>query len=178
MEIREYLIGQALHINNSFENDLVYLFCATGNNDRRKRVLGNWMEGYLYCASLGIVKNYRVPFKGKEKQQKAIWSATYIRQYEYLIAHLMTKKDILVEIGLLSPMIGNIEEETKLILLDGYISDGQFNKEIFYKKIFDQLKNICDEYMNGGLNFLAEKRDEGYSFTDETESLVNLLKKN
>lgn len=179
MEIRKYLVSQSLHINSSFEEGLINSFCATTNTDRRKRVLKNWYEGYLYTVSLGMIKNRRVPFKGKEKQQKATWSTpNYIRQYEFLMSKLLTRKEILVELNLLSPMKDNIEEKTKEVLIENYTSEDSFDKDIFYRKVFDQLKDICDEYMNGGLQYLSERKESGDSFVDETQSLVNYLRNN
>jgi len=175
MNISAILSEHRLHINSRLEQEVVTSFCSTTTQGGRKRLLQDWFQGYIYAATLGISKDKRVPFAKGEKVQKAQWSSNYLNQYEFLLSHLLTRTDILVELNLLSSMADDTEAQTSEILLKTYLHEGAFNQTEFYKQVFEKLKNICDEFMNGGLEYLAEKKSNGSNFNDRLETLVEFL---
>lgn len=172
--MKKYLAEHRLHINSSLEKDVIASFCSTQTSGSRKRILRTWFEGYIYSVTLGILKDRRVPLETGEKEQKATWSNTYLPHYEFLISHLLTKEEILVELNLLSSKEGNAMSTNHNLLLS-HLGDAAFDSEEWYRSIFLKMKDICDEYMNGGLHYLKEQRDSGVNFVDELETLVKFL---
>lgn len=173
--MKDYLRNHDLHINKDLEVSLIQKFCSTTNEDRRKRVLSNWREGYIYCVTLGIIKNRREPLKKGSKEKKADWnSPNYLNHYYFIISKLLSKKEVLIELGLLSPS-ENKFEETKSLLIQNFIEKGIYEKEQFNIHVLNKVKDIADEFMNGGLYFLKEKMEEGINFTDDNDTLRSFL---
>ena len=177
MNLGSLLTEHRLHINSSLEESLINLFCSTKTIGSRKRLLENWFEGYIYCASLGLAHDRRRPFEKGEKSQKAQWSSSYISQYEYLLCQVLARQDVMAELGLWT--VKKDVEDFDIIssIKERYTDDAEFDVHLFYKKVLQEAKNICDEYMNGGLEILQEKRNEGLIFTDELDTLVKLFKR-
>ena len=177
--LKNNLRAQRLSINEYYENDLIKRFCSTDNTDRNKRVLSNWMEGYIYCLTLGIKKNQRRGFKLRDdksdkKNDKASWIASsYLNQYVFLASLVLSKPDILTELGILP---GNkVSTEEYRNHLKNKFLENDFNREDFFKSITDQLKDICDEYVNYALHYLEQKKEEGVNFSDDYQILVSFL---
>jgi len=176
MNIKLFLAEHRLHINESVEKSVINTFCSTTTTGSRKRLLENWFEGYIYCATLGMAKGRRKPFGKGQKTQKAQWSNSYLSQYEFLICQVLTRQDVLVDLGLWTDR-KNTEAFDIVSAVQGRYSDGAgFEEQIFFKRILLEAKVVCDEYMNGGLDYLEEKMKEGVVFTDQLDTLVAMFR--
>ena len=161
MNFNDYTKNISLNINSDLEDNLIKKFCNTETENRRDRLLSTWMQGYIYAASLGIIYNRREKLESASKTVKKNNFGSHTPQFEYLLSCLLHKKDILVELELISSLKdeGKQTADTKKIISKHVVND-QFNKEDFYKHIFSKLANILDEYMNGGLHVLQDKINE------------------
>lgn len=140
MNIDLILISHRLTLDSHFEKT-ANLFCnvagANKTNTISKYILGSWYEGYLYCLLLGIKIKNRIPRKGKPLDKAPKWSDRQLNQYKYAISILLTKNDVVNELNLIS------REAIK----------NNFER---IGNTLDQIKKICDEYSNGGLEYLAD----------------------
>ena len=176
MNIKSFLVEHRLHINGDLEESLINSFCSTKTTGSRKRLLENWFEGYIYCATLGLAQDRRRPFEKGQKVQKAQWSSSYISQYEHLICRVLTRQDVLVELGLWTVKKHASEFDITASVKERYAGVGEFEEESFYRNALLEAKGICDEYMNGGLEYLEEKMNGGLVFTDELDTLVTMFR--
>jgi hypothetical protein len=146
-----------LYIDSEYQN-IANLFCNTGTGSTKKGkfLLSTWYDGYIYTAILGIRLNQREKHINKTEKQR-VWSSSRFRQYKYLIALLLSKKDILNELNLLE--YKSIIEENEGL-----------------KITLEKIKDICDEYSNGGLKYLSEKYEKDNSIFDDYDSLINIMR--
>lgn len=154
------LMQHRLYLDSHYE-DLANLFCNTTGQATtitvENHVLSSWYEGYLYALLLGIKTDRRERNrKGKRLDKAPIWSGNYLNQYKYAIAQLLAKESIINELKLLT------REEIKK----------DFDS---YKGLLDQIKKICDEYSNGGLQYLSELYDKDDTIFSDYKSLKNIL---
>jgi len=116
--------------------------------------LSSWYEGYIYSALLGIRVGNRKEFS-KKMDKAPKWSHNYVEQFKFCISLLLTKEDILNELGLL---------DYESIIEGGDAED-----------IMAQLKSICDEYSNGGLEYLSDLYEKDNSLFDDYDSLKTIM---
>jgi dimeric dUTPase (all-alpha-NTP-PPase superfamily) len=159
MNIDLILQNQRVHIDDNYE-EFASVFCNIAGFEKSKTkdrfVLSNWMEGYLYSCLIGIQSNSREIRKGK-KLEKTKWSYNYVEQYKYVISILLSKKDVLNELNILS-------RET--------IS----NNFISIENTLEGVKTICDEYSNGGLKYLYDLYQKDDTIFNEYDSLTKIYK--
>lgn len=153
MELDSILLTHRLHIDSHYE-EFAELYCNTTGASTSKTVnkfiLSNWYEGYLYAVLLGLKINERESRIGERKDKAPIWSKSYLNQYKYAITNVLARKDILFELNLL----------TREAISTNFIS---------VEATLNQVKNICDEYCNGGLKYLyAEWQRDPTVFSEYT----------
>jgi len=159
MNLELILQNQRVHIDDNYE-EFASIFCNIAGFERNKTkerfILSNWMEGYLFSCLVGIKSNSRENIKGK-KLQKAIWSYNYVEQYKYVISLLLSKKDILNELNLLT-------------------RESISNNFINIESTLQEIKVICDEYSNGGLKYLYELYQKDDTIFNDYDSLIKIYK--
>ena len=159
MDIDSKIQDQRLFIDSSYE-DIAELFCnlagAATSKTKKRFLLSNWYEGYLYCLMLGIKIDAREPYKkGKRADKAPKWSKYYVTQYKYAVSKLLIKKDIQYELNLTNRK--SIKENFTDI-----------------DSLMDQIKKICDEYSNGGLLYLKNKFDSDAIIFNNHDGLIKI----
>jgi hypothetical protein len=159
MSLELILQNQKVHIDEYYE-EFASIFCNIAgfekNKTKERFILSNWMEGYLFSCLIGIKTNSREKTEGK-KIQKATWSYNYVEQYKYVISFLLSKKDILNELNLLS-------------------RESISNSFINVETTLQELKIICDEFSNGGLKYLYELYQKDDTIFNDYDSLIKIYK--
>jgi len=159
MNIDTLLYDHRLFIDGHYEN-LAGLFCNIAGQKtsltKERFLLSSWYEGYLYNLLLGIRINQRQSFVGKRVDKAPKWSNNYLKQYQYIIAILLSKKEILNELKIID-----------------YQSVSLKDRDI--KSITDDLKKICDEYSNGGLLYLSRLYEKDNTVFNEYDSLTRIM---
>ena len=152
------LTHHTLFIDNKYE-DIASLFCNTSGFDKTKTknryLLPTWYDGYIYTSLLGIITNNREKYSKKVEKTRT-WSSNYLDQYKYVIANLLSRKDILNELKIL-----NYED--------------LFNDNFKIENTIDEIKNICDEFSIGGLKYLSELYENDNSIFSDYDSLIKIF---
>lgn len=154
-----FISNHSLNIDQAHES-FIHNFCSTTGTDFPQGKLGNylgsWYEGYLYCLLIGLNKNVR-HYKGYEKKHQKMpnWSSQNIDQYKYCIAKVMSKQDIITELGIDSRE--NIS--TKFISIENLLG---------------QVKVICEQFSLGGLHYLKNLHENDPSIFDDPLSLKTI----
>ena len=142
MNLEALLTEYNLHIDASYE-EFIKKFCnthgAAGNETTKTMfLLNNWYEGYLYCMLIGININVRKKYIGTKTEKVRHWSKNYKDQLAYSLSIVFSKKDVRKELKI----------ETREQIQSNFSEIETFMK---------QLKEICDEYCNGGLYYLKKE---------------------
>jgi len=158
MELDSILLTHRLHIDSHYET-FVEIFCNTAGASTTKTtskfVLSNWYEGYLYAVLLGLKINEREPRIGERKDKAPMWSKNYINQYKYAVTSVLARKDILFELNLLS-------------------REAISNNFVSVEVTLNQVKNICDEYSNGGVKYLFDEWTKDPAIFNEYTALKKI----
>lgn len=153
------ILRHSLNIDQEYESFINNFCSTTGANFPQGKLgnyLGSWYEGYLYCLMIGINKDARHYNGYKKKHQKMpTWSLKNIHQYKYCIAKIMSRKDIVKELGIDSrESISNNFESVENLLL--------------------QVKEICEQFSLGGLHYLMELYEKDPSMFDHPLALKTI----
>jgi hypothetical protein len=158
MELDSILLTHRLHIDSHYE-EFVELYCnTTGANTSKtaaRFVLSNWYEGYLYAVLLGLKINAREPRIGERKDKAPMWSKSYLSQYKYAITNVLSRKDVLFELNLLS----------REAISTHFVS---------VEATLNQVKSICEEYCSGGLKYLYTEWQKDPTVFNEYNALKKI----
>jgi hypothetical protein len=159
METNVLLMSHRLYLDSNYEKT-ANLFCnltgqATSKTDA-KYILGSWYEGYIYTLLLGLKTNNRMPRVGERKDKAPSWSEKHLQQYKYAISILLTKNDVINELNLYN----------RISIKNNFKSK---------KETLDQIKNICDEYSNGGLKYLSDLYEKDDTIFSSYKSLKTIF---
>ena len=141
MNFEEHIRQHSLKLDSHYEN-LASQFCNIEGYKKEKTgsqyVLGSWFEGYLYCLLLGLKIGEREGKKGKWLDKKNSWSPYNLDQYKYAIGKVLSDPRLLNELGIASRE--QIDQEYTSV-----------------RKLLLDVKQICDEFVNGGLEYLSKE---------------------
>jgi hypothetical protein len=161
------IANHTLFIDSEYEGFINNFSSTTGNDfpaGKLGNYLGSWYEGYIYCLLIGINTNSR-HYNGFVKKHPKVtnWSNQNIDQYKYCIARVMSRMDIITELGLDSR---------------NSINSNFDSTEELLKKV----KDICDEFSLGGMHYLRNLYENDHNIFNDPFSLKiiyeNTIKKN
>lgn len=152
-----YINNQRLYFDSHY-TETAKLFCnlegAKTTLTRERFLLGSWFEGYIYTALLGLKLNHRCEFKNRT-DKAAKWSVHYMKQYKYLLVKILSKRDILNELQLL----------TKDSIVDNFKGT---------EGLLNELQGIANSFSNGGLEYLSELYRKDSSIFNYHDSLKRI----
>ena len=159
MNIEALLTDYSLHIDPNFE-EFASKFCnIQGFKEEKTKtmfLLDSWFEGYLYCVIIGLIKNDRKKFSSAKKEKARTWSKEHREQLAYVLSLILGRDDIKNELN---------------IYTRSQIKTSFTNEDDFMK----QLKSICDEFSNGGLNYLRNEYEKNEYLFEDYDSLKDIL---
>jgi hypothetical protein len=155
----QLISNHSLFIDKNFE-DFINNFCSTtGQNFPQGKLgnyLGSWYEGYIYCLLIGLNTNHRHYGGYENKHQKvAIWSNQNINQYKYCLARVISRDDVISELGL----------DTRVAIIGNFSS---------IENCLGKLKEICDQFALGGVRYLKGLYDNDNRIFDEPYALFKI----
>jgi hypothetical protein len=163
MDINQYIEKHSLYIDEEYE-PFINNFCSTTGNvfpqGKLGNYLGSWYEGYLYCLLIGLNTNSR-HYDGfvKRHQKMPTWSRNNLNQYKFCISRVISRDDIVFELGIADRKgINEKFESSEKLLLD--------------------LKDICDEFSLGGVRYLKNLFDNNPNlFSNDAFALKNIYER-
>ena len=167
MNIDILIKEHSLYIDKEDEEFINKFSSTTGANFPKGKLgnyLGSWFEGYIYTLLIGIITGERRYEGFKDKQQKMRgWNSATLKQYKYCISLVLSKKDIIAELGL------NKREE-----VDKYLELAN-ESESATLVILDKLKNICDQFSLGGVDFIKRHEEQNPEIFDDPLALKSIF---
>jgi hypothetical protein len=159
--IETLLNDLSLHIDSDYE-EFANNFCNPEGYKKEKTktmfTLSSWFEGYLFCALIGLNINDRRKYSSAKKEKSRTWSKDYREQLAYVLSLILSKDDI----------------KNELFIYDReQIDSSNLNEDDLIK----QLKNICDEYVNGGLYYLKSEWEKDNRLFDSYNSIERVFLK-
>jgi len=154
------ILSHRLHMDKELESfSNIFVSSDTDKESAKtKFLMKTWYDGYLLSLYVGIKLNTRKKNLIKTDKSGRGWGSRK-KQYLYLISLLLAKPEIQIELNL----------------------DSKENvKSSDMKSFSDSIKNICDEYAFGGLEFLKKEYEKDQSLFDDAffiENISSILKK-
>lgn len=156
----QLIANHSLYIDTEYEGFINNFCSTTGSNFPQGKLgnyLGSWYEGYLFCLMIGLNTDSR-RYEGYKKKYKKMdrWSPQNLKQYKYCIARVMSRLDIINE-------------------LDIQNREGIKNNFESIEKLMEKVKNICDEFSLGGLDYLMKKYENDRGIFNDPLALKSIF---
>ena len=167
MNIDILIKEHSLYIDKEDEEFINKFSSTTGTKFPKGKLgnyLGSWFEGYIYTLLIGIITGERRYEGFKDKQQKMrSWNSATLEQYKYCISLVLSKPDIVGEIGL------NKREE-----VDKYLELTNENESATFT-ILNKIKDICDQFSLGGVDFIKRYEEQDPEIFDDPFALKTIF---
>lgn len=158
----QLILNHSLFIDKNYE-EFINKFCSTtGSNFPPGKIgnyLGSWYEGYIFCLLIGLNTNNR-HYNGFEKkyEKMSTWSTQNLNQYKYCLSRILSKQDIIVELGI----------DSRNNIMDNFTTT---------ENLLKKTKEIADQFSLGGVHYLLNLYNDDVTIFDDSLSLVKIYKK-